>query len=286
MFNNRSHRRGYVLVLTLGLITLAAISLAGLARYSLGLASSAQDAAEQLQRRWGLLSACHVFMEGAAEILDERVPPKEAATPPWPKPAIVSASFNLGGQRFTITIADEDAKANLNTIYAENPKQFSTVVRRLNQAPGSFPVQLVPDKDNRRAFLSWGHVFNLGAVSSVGQASTALSGIRGYMTCWGTGRLNLRRASDASIYEIASLILSTKNAGELVSLRKTWGGQNVEELLAQLELRRTEQTAAAQLFSAESRDYSLWVEVENGHRGWTYEFVNDGGPACFSWRGD
>ena len=50
-----------------------------------------------------------------------------------------------------------------------------------------------------------------------------------------------------------------------------------------MALRRPEQLAASRLFTSESRSYSLWVQIDNGRRTWSYQYVDDGGPACFAW---
>src|SRR5262249_55555123 len=146
MRRNQSSRRGYVLVLTLGLITLAAISLTGLARYSLALASSTEDATEELQRRWGLLTIRHVLIERAAEILDAQLAPGQQVGPPWPKPSVVTAKFSLGGQQFEVELADEDAKTNLNILYSQKPDQVSSAIRRLNRGTDGLSVSLRPEQ--------------------------------------------------------------------------------------------------------------------------------------------
>jgi type II secretory pathway component PulK len=283
MRRNSSQRRGYVLVLTLGIITLAAISLAGLARYSLGLASSAQDAAEALQRRWGLLSARHVFMDRAAEILDAQVRPNESGTPPWPKPSKVTAAFNLGTQNFTVVIADEDAKANLNVVFAQKGAELSSAIRHLSQDSEGLSLRLQPAKTAASAFKSWGQIFDLANSPQDHGPAKTLVDLSQEITCWGSGRLNLRRASDAAVSEIACTVLSKKDANDLVSRRRNWGGQSVDDLLAQLELRRADQLAASRLFSAEGGSYSMWITIDNGQRTWSYDYVDDGGPVCFAW---
>jgi len=283
MLRRLSHRRGYVLILTLGLITLTAMSLTAMARYSLALASSAREAAEDLQIRWGVLSARHVLLARAGDILNSKVRPNEAVTPPWPKPANVSASFHLKDQKFTVLIGDEDAKLNLNTIYARKRDQVLPAVRRISHASGSFSIRLVPEKLARVAFGSWGQVFDLGKVSNTNDLAIRLRDLTRTTTLWGSGRLNLRRASDAAVYEVAQLELSTKDASELVSLRKNWSGQSTDDLLSQLALRRPELLAANRLFSAESRNYSVWIEINNGQRTRSYEYLDDGGGVGFVW---
>jgi len=278
-------RGGYVLLLTLGIIALASIALAGLARHSLNLATSAGQAADDLQRRWGLLSVRHVLVDRTNEILEAQVPDELASLPPWPKPAQVSASFLLGDQQFTVTLADEDAKVDLNTIYTRKRDRLLPAIRRLSRgAQFAAPdVRLTPNAGSGTPFTSWGQVFELASLPNEKNASVALVSIGDEMTCWGSGRLNLRRASDAAVREIASLALPAKEVGELVQNRKNWGGQGVEELLDELELKRPQYLAARRLLGTESRNFSLWVEIEDGQRNWSYLYVDNGKPICFAW---
>ena len=280
-------RPGYVLVLTLGLLALAAISLSGLARYSLSCASSAREAADELQRRWGLYGARLVLFEHAAEIMEAQVRPEQRNVPPWPKPANVSTSYQLGSQSFTVTLSDEDAKVDLNTLQVRKSDRLLPAIRRLSQSVrgGDLMIRLTPQRDTRQPFASWGQLFDLtrGTTANLG-AADRLALATQTMTCWGSGRLNLRTASDAAVREIASLALPAKEVGELLSHRKNWGGESVDGLLSQLDLRRPQLLAATRLFSAESNHYAMWLQVDGGQRSWSYLYVDRrSGPVCFAW---
>jgi hypothetical protein len=276
---------GYVLLLTLGIIALASIALAGLARRSLNLATSAGQAADDLQRRWGLVSVRRVLLDRAAEILEAQVPDELASLPPWPKPAQVSASFLLGDRQFSVTLADEDAKADLNAIYTRKRDRFLPAIRQLSRDAqfASPDVQIMPNAGSGIPFTSWGQVFELASSSIGNNASDALVSLSNEMTCWSSGRLNLRRASDSAVREIASLALPGTEVGELVQHRKDWGGAKVEELLDELALRRPQYLAARRLLDTKSRSFSLWVEIEDGRRGSSYLYVDNGRPIGFAW---
>jgi hypothetical protein len=287
MSRTTSRRAGYVLVLTLGLLALATISLAGFARYSLSCASSAKDAADELQRRWGLYSVRRELFERAAQIIDSQVVPGQENAPPWPKPSHRSTSFQLGKHEFSITLADEDAKVNVNAIYARQTERTIPTIRRLSQAAraNDLVVRLAPQRGTGKPFGSWGQVFDLTrALSPNGGVADRLTRLSDNLTCWGSGRLNLRRASDEAVREIASLALPANKVGELLELRQHWSGQSVEELLRQLDLRRPQLQASGRLVDCESRHYSMWVTLNNGQRSSSYFYVTDGnGPVLFTW---
>lgn len=277
-------QRGYVLVLTLAVLALAAISLAGLARYSLGLAASAQVASEDLQRRWGLLSLRHVMDDQRAVIIAQFAETKAGAIP-WPQPSRACVEFRLGNDEWSVLLADEDAKANLNVIGRHDSKQLLAAVRRLapHNAGRGLPVRFVSQAEECLPLRSWGQVFDLTRAPDTSNFAAELIASSQEMTCWSGERLNLRRASDNAVREIGGLVLSSQQTSELLERRKNWSGANVDELLATLELRHAQRSAASRLFTAESRHYSLWVTIANGQTTWTHLFVDDGGPVCFTW---
>ena len=285
MATTNSTRGGYVLVMTLGLLALAAIASVGLARHSLRLVAAAQQADDDLQHRWGTFSIRYVLLDRAAAILAAQVPPDQADLPPWPKPARVTVSFALGDQTFAVTLADEDAKADLNTIYARDKSNTLAAIRRLTRdaATSAVQVRLVPENNSRAAFRSWGQVFDLAAMPAENNTAAVVAAASRDLTCWGTGKMNLRTAGDAALRVVASLALPTNKAAELVELRKQWGGHRVNELLDELELRRPQYLAIGRLLATESRSYSLSLTVENGHRRWAYLFVDNGNPHTFAW---
>jgi hypothetical protein len=286
MMNNMSRhaslRAGYVLVLTLGLLSLAAISLASLARHSLGLAVSVNTKGEEVQRRWALLSTRHFCSGQAMQILDSTIPPDQLHTPPWPKPARHSLTFRLGGQGFSVLIADENAKGNLHVIASRTPDQLGPIVRHLSEGTGTTELRLLPQSRTEKQFETWGQVFDLTNLPTARQAAELVEATQ-HITLWGSRRLNLRRATDATLREVVSSALSPKTAGELVEARKHWGGGDINTLLAELELRPSQRSAARRLFSNESDDYSIWIEVDNGQRTWSYLFVDGSRPASFAW---
>jgi hypothetical protein len=283
MMQRRAPRGGYVLVLTLGIVALAAISLGGLARYSLGVAAEAHRAAADLQHRWGLLSVQHVLLEGAPDIFAIPVARNESDSPRWPSPASVPTTFRLGSLTIEAVVADEDAKLNINTIYGREPGRVPTILRRVMADASGFPVRLAPMTTTKAPFCSWGQVWDLNHADCDEDLSTCLMQATGEITCWGSGRLNLCTASDDAIREVAHTALPAQKVGELLTLRKTWGGVAIDDLLSQLDLRQPQLLAARRLFSSESRSYSLWVRLDNGARSWSYQYINDGGINCFAW---
>jgi hypothetical protein len=282
MPRSKPRNEGYVLVLTLGVITLASIALAGLARYSIQHAAAANEVAADLQQRWGIWSVRHVLLSQANEILDAQVPDDMAGAPPWPKPGRLAAEFELAGSRYSVSIADEDAKLNLSTLYARKRERLLPAIQRLGaQSQAPMPtVHIRPDGSGHDAFRSWGQVFDLDAVPRTGRAIEAVGS---HLTCWGNGRLNVRRADDTVLRETALIALSPKDASKLIGERRNWGGQGLDELLDPLGLRRPQLLAIRRLLDTESKNYSLLVAVTAGRRERGYLFVDRGRSVTFAW---
>src|SRR3954469_11264965 len=105
----RPRRRGYALLMVLLVLALAAAALAGVCRLSLEKAVRASRAAEDLQRRWGVITCRSVLLPRAEDVLS-------AAQADGPT-AETRREIRLGDLSFTLVFGDEQAKANVNLLY-------------------------------------------------------------------------------------------------------------------------------------------------------------------------
>jgi type II secretory pathway component PulK len=271
----RRDRQGYVLVMTLVLILLAALAQAGLARRSLQLASEAVEAQSELQRRWGTVSCRRYLLANPEErfLLLEQEHRKEGR--PWPVPSKITQQVVLGKLSFTLSLDDEEAKLNLNTLQSRLPERFREVVHQLTG--GIIPLQLLPNQTDdavrsRRWYQSWGQVFPLGEVFAT-QGLKSLLAATSHMTCWGTGKLNIKRVTDELLTTVVTQEIDAKTARELVDARQASGEIEFDSLLAQLSLRRSQAAKLRAWFTDESQCYSLWIEIADSKRKWYHQFV-------------
>jgi len=146
----RCHRRrrvrqrsGYVLIMTLVMIVIAALSLAGLARRSLLLANESIIAQRELQRYWGTQSCRHLLLDQANAIFENLEAPHAEGELPWPAPRQLTASVTLAGMTYRLWLGDEDAKLNLNTLTAHLPRQRRAMLSQLTDSQNL--LQLTPD---------------------------------------------------------------------------------------------------------------------------------------------
>src|SRR4051812_5359020 len=101
--------RGYVLLLTLLMLAVAAAALAGACRTALRKAVLAARAQEDLQRRWGVVSCRAALLPKAERVL---------ASSPDRTAAEARLDVTLGGRPITLVFGDEQAKANVSLLYA------------------------------------------------------------------------------------------------------------------------------------------------------------------------
>ncbi|QOV90975.1 hypothetical protein [Humisphaera borealis] len=224
---SRHQRRGYILVVTLGVLVLAATLLVGIGRSSMRHAVDARAARDDLQRRWGEVSCRQAILPIAEQLLDAREQRDGKATP------VLTTTLRLGGQTFELTIADEQAKADINAMLAE--VEVQTVESRVRRALSGYgladKVRLRPEVGTMvpgaaaaattpPPIGSYGQVFDgispdrwLRPPAGGGPAVADL------MTCWGGGRINIRRASEPALRLAASPPLTTLEISRLIELR-------------------------------------------------------------------
>src|ERR1700704_6139908 len=95
---------GYVLVVTLGLLVLAASLMVAVSRGALRHQTAARVAADELQHRWGLVSCRPGTLPYADTILPTAESRRKAPLPQF------RAQITLGQETFDLTLADELAK--------------------------------------------------------------------------------------------------------------------------------------------------------------------------------
>ena len=156
-------RRGYVLLLVLFVIGVAATIMAAVGRMSLAKSLHASRAEADLQRRWAVLTSRSVLLPRAEAILAKA--PESASE--------IRREITLNGQSFTLIFGDEQAKANVNLLYAQSGLAGGIRdVAIVAAAGGGTPVELRPipgrgknfgsadaDDEEPPAFESFGQIF-------------------------------------------------------------------------------------------------------------------------------
>ena len=237
-YRNWGRRRGggYVLVVALALLVLAASLMVGISRASLAHAARAREARDQLQRRWGEASCRQAVLPYADSILTTLEFRQK-------KPAMTyRARVTLAGQAFDLVLADEQAKANVNLLLeASDPPAVENHIRQALAGTGmgqglklrpavspttrrsAAPTPQLGESPSRPPPPEWvggfGQLFEGIAperltASLAGQPSAA-----DLLTCWGDGSLNVRRISGPALKLMATPALSGADVGRLLEYR-------------------------------------------------------------------
>lgn len=284
--NDRRHRKGFVLLLTLFLLAILGLLSVGIARRSLAIAEQAVSAEEDLQRRWAALSCQRSVLLRAERIFQHRdeLADQEKATAR--NVYRITAKVQLGKTTLLLVLADENAKIDLNVLAEQGGGRLTDFLRNLIEGASSrIRLHLGLRNANAKtpaAFDSWGQVFALDEIRDA-DAPKNLATLTEELTCWGGGQLNVHRASDRSIEQVFKKEVSPVMVERLLRVRATGGKTPLEGLLGQLSATEKEQERFRALLTDESQCYSLWgvTSSTNGGSAWLW-IAPPGGEPVFS----
>ena len=296
----RPSQSGFVLLLVLVLVLLAGTTLAGLAWRSMMGAIRSQQAAEELKRRWAVASCRETLLANAEDLLDKAERGKDKDGKPSQKyvnkpQAQLRVSCQLAGIDYELIFTDEQAKLNLNTILESGGMDTAqSAIRRLIAGrPGGLGTDAkvnlhVLNAAGRSAhgattkavvprIGSYGQVFeNATPQSLIGDRPA--SGLAGKLTCWGDGKVNLRRAAPEVIEQICDTVLRRDVAAALIDARNCDPYRKCSAILADLGTLDDKQRAKlAGCLSDKSNCHGLWVIARSQQRSWYSLAVCTGG---------
>ena len=288
-----SKKRGFVLLMVLVAILVVGVAMTATARRSLLASLAAIDSQRAMQRRWGMVSCQRTLLPAApglfeaSDLKTQRQRGKQLAFP-----AIIEDRIVLGGQMFDLLLADEDAKANLNAIYdAGGERDCQRALNRLTGAMESRTVRLRPVRESNSkltakrsaanasqlggeesetniapisflpAFRSWGEVFDLVQVNQMAGEDRQLAKMTRRISLFGTGRLNVFRASDETVLAVCNAVVQDGLAKRLLSkIRETTLGE-IGLILERSVTNAEDKKGLQALLSASSSSFSIWIEA-------------------------
>ncbi len=277
----KQNRKGMVLLLVLVALIIAATALVSVARQSHRIGRDAIRAKQELQQRWGTESLRRSLLPAASDVFDERDKALRQQRITELPPAELQGQVALGKTMFQFILADEDARANVNSLYHYGGNEKAkAAIRTLSKSLAAVALQpevpsvggkqmiketQVPDDEENEeddpevlaeqtpnAFRSWGQVFNLQRVPNVQQATRRLS-------CWNSEAINIRRAEDDTIVEVMGVVLGKGTARRIL---EDYRSGEVNEIGRTIDRNTGSSTARAQLkrlVSESSTRFSLWV---------------------------
>lgn len=277
-------KSGYVLLLVLAVSVLVITTLSTLANLSLRRSLAAADAQRSLQQRWGAVTLERAMLARASEVFQLQEELAAERTPGVPPPSSIRAALTLNGVTFDLLLGDEDAKLNLNALYHRNglgstQRALADIVgpsQSVALRPAASALLIAAQMPSRTrggnldseqaeeipdAFRSWGEVFDLTSLHRQGQA--ALPSVTTGITCWGTGQLNFRRASDQAILAIARSVVQDGGARRLLQRYRNNPAASLGVLLQTEVSNQQNRQRLLELMSQSSTNFSLWVDASS-----------------------
>ena len=291
---SRRPDRGFVLLMVLVAIIVVGVALTTTARRSLQSTLIASESQQAIQRRWGTFSCQKTLLPAASalfEVSDRSTRKQQGKQVAFP--SVFQDRIILGGQTFDLLLADEDAKANLNAVFDFGG--LRACEQTMKQLVGAFEarsVRLLPERTSQAkktakqssaqesklaqpsnsgeklptlvispAFRSWGEVFDLVQVQRLAGDDRQLAKMTRQVSLFGTGRLNVFRATDESVLAVCKSVVEDGLAKRVLSkIRDTSLGE--VNLILELTITNQEDRAKLQtLLSTSSSSYSLWIET-------------------------
>lgn len=282
----RKMHSGYVLITVIAASTLIITCLSILARQSFKMGLEAADQERMLQKRWGSLSLQKTLLNNADRIF-ERQEEKNARVNTATSPAIQS-KLVLGEVTFDILLSDEGAKLPLNTLYhLAGLKKTEDGINRVAGSNAAFSTRLIPavapmqlTRERRKvtvsdetendpaedlpdAFRSWGEVFDINSLGTGGRNQLSLQASTMHVTCWGSGQLNFRRASDESIVVLAGALVQDGKARQILQRYRSKPTASLNTVLMSEVSDQQKQRQLQSIFSETSTNFSIWIDAQS-----------------------
>lgn len=284
----RKPTSGYVLLCVIATAVLVITCLSMLAVQSLKMGLRAADEERMLQKRWGSRSMQQVLLANAERVFQQREEQTRLSSGNSPIPAVLRSQLVLGNVTFDMLLADEDAKLPLNTLYHHAGRKKTEewirrssgpnvqIATRLN--PAVPPLRLDRERAGTRmiddideeteldlpdAFRSWGEVFDLTTLNRFTGAPLALETNTTDLTCWGSGQLNFRRASDDAILAMTSTVVQDGKARRILQRYRSSPTATLSTLLQSEISDEQERVRLQSMLSETSTNFSISIDARS-----------------------
>jgi hypothetical protein len=286
----RADNPGFVLLMALAILVIAGTILAASARRCCRRAIDAGSAQRDLQVRWGGLTLQAVCGAAAEELLEE-------ASAKLDQPVSFTVrQLALGGMTFHVVVCDEQAKANVNmlTKLAGDRGVSSSLMELQSGSAQALHVVTRPDdlpKDTTTTapasatalpmvYGSYEQLFEFTHPSELFERGSLRPAAVRHVTCWGSGRLNFKRAERAAMREVLAGSLDESDLANILTFRRKQPDCTLGELLRELNLPGPKAQAASERLTDSSTCHALWIVAEMAEvptRKWYRLFVTQAG---------
>jgi len=269
---------GFTLVLTLVVLVLLVVSVAGLARRSVEAAMEARHARDSLQSRWALVSLRHTLRDALPRRLEEEFAQAvsdwegEGGDPPFDgRRRTIDAVLSLGGTDIALHLADEQAKVEVNALLREEGSDGARrrIERLIEDAWDRPRVRLTPHPlDFQRQtglppLSGYAQVFEAFERPALGEFErSALH----YLAVSSNGQLRLQLAADEALRARLEGVLRRETLELLGERRSEYPAASVDELVRSVPMSSEERIEVRRRLTDRSSAYALWLETHRGER--------------------
>jgi type II secretory pathway pseudopilin PulG len=263
----QKRQKGFVLILVLAMLAIAALISAGMARRSLDQSVAVAKKQAEMQRRWGEIS-CRQAVLNRAEILLRTAELREGILTPT-----IQTTLKLGDQTFLLILSDEQAKLNLNTVFRNG--DMPAVRQAVFTDAAAWQLRLRPDSRATKtniyppAFASWGQVYDFSVFANNPDKNyLQLTQLGERTTCWGNGLLNINRADSETLRTVCELVAPPQSVSRFIEFRHENPTRTLEQLLKDADISDKDRRAFRKMLTDRSRCHSLWTVTSNEKRSW------------------
>ncbi|WP_432799803.1 hypothetical protein [Poriferisphaera sp. WC338] len=295
--------RGFILVLTLFLLVIAGTSLAMLARKSHSSVLETLEVEQAMKSKW-LERSCERYVLGQARYILETEKQKSGQTRTddgWNLNdetqslffANRSIKIKHNDLNLDICLSNEDAKANVNTLYDQlSGDEVKAIVEKLVNFPDltvKFSASMLPDseinlgngttstEDSARdnvvdgpsaiQFYSLDQLFGIMTTQILDSMVKAEQSANQYLTCWSSGMLDYRSADPATIEALLHPKIGHTKVTQLLELRHEAPDLDLSRILPQLDLSEREMAYVNQVISDQPpTSYGMMLRLQSPTR--------------------
>jgi hypothetical protein len=278
MIRRRKSNRGFVLLLVLVILAIAATVLASLTRANCDRALDAAGRRRSVQRRWALASLEQLLTDSAEMLLAAEETERERPV------AHTSDALQLADLKIRYTLSDEQAKANVNHLAeASGMADVAMSIRELQaEAPRVLPVLLRPAKPDAslitpapQIYSSYEQLFALQRPEQLLDLETGRQIAGWNITCWGSGRLHYKRSSRQVLRRRLAGLLNETQIETFVTFLAEHPDCTKSEALDAIDLGRLPRKKREQIrgelediLTEASGCFALWLVADDGRRTW------------------
>ncbi|MAX25861.1 MAG: hypothetical protein CMJ19_15280 [Phycisphaeraceae bacterium] len=256
------------------LIAMAGSVLAIMAKRSIFDASDVQQAQQQLEHRWAAYSLEKSLLPRAEKVI-ETLLEKDPLRDEHVFKGKVEFEIQLAETTYQLTLADENAKANVNQMIDATQTQTvsSQPIQRLLQdmQVRDIPaIQIQPyvweNATNSQAIQTLGQVFENVNPSQLVAFESIDPVVLDVLTCWGDGKLNLHSASPHAIKAVCLKQMTRGEIDKLIRARDANPRITLDAALTSAGVDKKKLGKIKVLFTEKTTCVSLWTRWETDRR--------------------